>query len=211
MIIFGSIGSRASRCMWTAEEIGLAYDWQPISTLDGSNKTPAYLAINPSGKIPALQDGAVVMTESMAINLYLAQTYGGSGAQPVWPIDPAQQAQVLQWTMWSVSEVEYYIGALFPQLVLKKPADRDQVFVDKLMAEMLPKLAEVERALDSRDYLLGHFTLADISVAVQTFTMTDRFGLDLAELPRVRAWTERCRQRPARRKIDALAAAAAKK
>ena len=199
MVIYGSIGSRASRCLWTAEEIGLTVDWQPISTLDGSNKTPAYLAINPSGKIPALSDGAVVMTESMAINLYLAQTYGQGG---LWPDEPSQQALVLQWTMWSVSEIEYYVGALFPQLVLRAVADRDQTLVDRLLGEMLPKLEEVERALAGRDYLLGAFTLADISVAVQTFVMTDRFGLDLAGLPRVRAWTERCRARPARRRVD---------
>ena len=208
MIIFGSIGSRASRCLWTAEEIGLAYEWQPISTLDGSNKSPAYLAINPSGKIPALRDAEVVMTESMAINLYLAQHHGQGG---LWPTDRQQQAAVLQWTMWSVSEIEYYIGALFPQLVLKAPAYRDQVFDARLLAEMMPKLGEIERALGDRDYLLGEFTLADISVAVQTFTMVDRFGLDLAELPKVRAWTERCRARPARRKVDVLSAAAAKK
>lgn len=204
MIIFGSIGSRASRCLWTAEELGLTPEWQPISTLDGSNKSPDYLAINPSGKIPAMSDGEVVMTESMAINLYLAQNYGRGG---LWPAELTGQALALQWTMWSVSEIEYYIGALFPQLVMKSPAERDQPFVDRLLSEMLPKLGEVERALANRDYLLGPFTLADISVAVQTFTIVDRFGLSLAELPRVRAWTERCRARPARRKVDALAAA----
>ena len=211
--IYGSIGSRASRCLWTAEEIGLAYDWQPISTLDGSNKTPAYLAINPSGKIPALSDGEVVMTESMAIVLYLAQHHGSAPAAgattAVWPAVPAQQAMALQWLMWSVSEIEYYIGALFPQLVLKAPAERDQPLVNRLLAELLPKLGELERALDGRDYLLDTFSLADIGVAVQTFTMVDRFKLDLTALPRVLAWTERCRARPARRKVDQLAAAAA--
>ncbi len=208
MVIYGSIGSRASRCLWAAEEIGLSYSWQPISTLDGSNRTPEYLAINASGKIPAMADGAVVMTESMAINLYLAQTYGQGG---IWPADPVKQAAVLQWTMWSVSEVEYYIGALFPQLVMKTAAQRDQPFVDKLMAEMMGKFVEFEKALEGQDYLLGEFSLADISVAVQTFTMTDRFGLDLAEFPKLRAWTERCRLRPARQKVNALAAAAVKK
>ena len=76
---------------------------------------------------------------------------------------------------------------------------------------MTPKFADLEAALEGQAYLLGAFTLADINVSVQTFTIVDRFGLDLSDLPNMRAWTERCRQRPARRKIDAMATAAAAK
>jgi len=208
VVIYGSIGSRASRCLWTAKEIGVEHGWKPISTLDGSARSPEYLAINPSGKIPALSDGTIVMTESMAINMYLAQTYGKGG---LWPNHPVLQARVLQWTFWSATEIEYYIGAIFPHLVMKSAAERDQAYVDGLMAAMMPKFAELEAALAGRDYVLGDFTLADINLAVQTFTITDRFGHDLAEYPNIRAWTERCRQRPARRDVDAMAAAAAKK
>ena len=207
IIIYGSIGSRASRGLWTAAEIGLTPEWNPISTLDGSARSPEYLAINPSGKIPALSDGDVVMTESLAINMYLAQTYGQGG---LWPNDRALQARVLQWTFWSATEIEYYIGAIFPHLVMKPPEERDQPFVDRLLTEMMPKFKELEAALQGKDYILRDFTVADINVVVQTFVIVDRFGIDLADYPNVRAWTERCRQRPARRKIDALAAAARK-
>ena len=206
LTIYGSIGSRASRCIWVAEEAGAAYEWQSISTLDGSNKTPEYLAINASGKIPAMvDDGDVVATESLAINQYIAENYGQGG---IWPIDRATQARVLQWTFWSATEIEYYIGAIFPHLVMKSEADRDQALVDRLLGEMLPKLAELEAALEGRDYVLGSFTLADVSLAVQTFTIVDRFGLDLSALPNIVAWTERCRARPARQKVEAMVAAA---
>ena len=204
--IYGSIGSRASRCLWVANEIGVAHEWKSISTLDGSNRKPEYLALNPSGKIPAMTDGAVVMTESMAINQYLAENYGRG---TLWPDDRALQARVLQWTFWSATEIEYYIGALFPQLVVKPARDRDQALVDSLLGAMLPKFRELETALGAKDYVLGGFTLADINLAVQTFTIVDRFHLDLDDLPNIRAWTERCRARPARRKVDALVAAAA--
>jgi glutathione S-transferase len=190
------------------EEIGLSHEWQPTSTLDGSNRTPEYLAINPSGKIPAMADDDVVMTESMAINLYLAQTYGQGG---LWPGSAKLQAKVLQWTMWSATELEYYIGALFTHLVLKSEAERDQALVDRLLKEMMPKLNQLDACLEGKAYVLDAFTLADISVAVQTFVMTDRFGMDLREVPNVRAWNDRCRARPARQKIESLAAAAKKK
>jgi glutathione S-transferase len=205
IVIYGSIGSRASRCLWTAEETGAAYEWISITTLDGSNRKPDYLAINPSGKIPAMTDGDVVLTESMAINQYIALNYGQGG---VWPNDRASQARVLQWTFWSATEIEYYIGAIFPHLVMKSAADRDQALVERLLGEMMPKFVELENALAGKDYVLGAFTLADINLSVQTFSIVDRFGLDLAQYPNVRAWTERCRDRPARRKIDALAVAA---
>jgi glutathione S-transferase len=205
LTIYGSIGSRASRCLWVAEEAGVAYDWEPISTLDGSNRTPAYLAINPSAKIPAMRDGEVLATESLAINLYIAQNYGQGR---LWPDRRADQAKVLQWTFWSATEIEYYIGAIFPHLILKPEAERDQALVDRLIAEMLPKLAELDAALEGRDYVLDDFTLADVSVAVQTFTIVDRFDLDLTAYPNITAWTERCRKRPARQKIEALLHAA---
>lgn len=205
IVIYGSIGSRASRCLWAAEETGVDYEWTSISTLDGSSRSPAYLAINPSGKIPALRDGDVVMTESMAINQYLAEFYGTGS---IWPESRSLQARVLQWTFWSATEIEYYIGAIFPHLVMKTAAQRDQRLVDDLLGAMMPKFDELERVLDHQDYVLGDFTLADINLSVQTFTIVDRFGIDLTALPNIRSWTERCRNRPARRKIDALAAAA---
>ncbi len=205
--IFGSIGSRASRCIWVAEELGLAYDWKPISTLDGSNRSPEYLAINPSGKIPALADGEVVMTESMAINQYLAEEYGRGS---LWPDEPQLRARVLQWTFWSATEVESFITELFPQFVTKPVEQRDAALTSRLVAALITKLGELDRALAGRDYVLGRFTLADINLAVQTLTFVDRFHLDLGKLANLNAWTERCRARPARQRVEAMAAAPAK-
>jgi glutathione S-transferase len=75
----------------------------------------------------------------------------------------------------------------------------------------MPKFLELENVLTGADYVLGDFTLADINLSVQTFTVIDRFGLDMAEYPKIRAWTERCRARPARQMIDALLAESLKK
>jgi glutathione S-transferase len=197
--IYGSIGSRASRCIWVAEEIGLQFDWQPISTLDGSSRSPAYLAINPSGKIPALRDGDLVLTESFAINQYLAERYGGG---ILWPDDPAERARVHQWTFWSATEIEPFVTELFPQFVRLTPAQRDQPLVDRLVASLFGRLAFLEQALAGRPYVRGGFSLADINLAVQTFTFVDRFALDLSSLPAIDAWTRRCKARPARQKVE---------
>ena len=204
--IFGSIGSRASRCLWVAEEIGIAFDWRPISTLDGSNRTPEYLAINPSGKIPAMQDDDVVLTESFAINQYLAEQYG---AGTIWPAEPRLRGLAHQWTFWSATELEPFITELFPHFVTLPPEERDADKVDRLVPQLLDRLSFLENALSGREYVLDTFSLADINLAVQTFTFIDRFKLSLESLPNVDAWTTRCRNRPGRQKIEARVAEAA--
>jgi len=203
--IYGSIGSRASRCIWVAEEAGLNFDWQPISTLDGSNRSPEYLAINPSGKIPAMKDGELVLTESFAINQYIAERYG---AGTIWPESFEDRARAHQWTFWSATEVEPYITQLFPHLVMLPEEQRDAEKVSRLVPELMERLASLESALAGREYLLGDFSLADINLAVQSFTVVDRFKLSLDEMPGVAAWTARCRNRPGRQKVEARVAAA---
>jgi glutathione S-transferase len=85
--------------------------------------------------------------------------------------------------------------------------------IDRLLPLLVKMLAELEGALaeGNRDYILGSvFTLAEVSLAVQTFTFVDRFRLDLTTLPRVGEWTERCRARPARQRVEAMVVAGAK-
>jgi glutathione S-transferase len=198
--IYGSIGSRASRCLWTAEETGIAFDWLPISTLDGSNKSSEYLAINPSGKIPAMKDGDIVLTESFAISQYLAECYG---AGTIWPATPQLRGLVHQWSYWSATEIEPFITQLFPHFVSLPPEQRDAAKIARMVPDMLAALALIEAALGDQDYVLGDFSLADISLAVQTFTIVDRFKLSLAGLPAVERWTARCRERPGRQRVEA--------
>lgn len=72
--IYGILMSRAFRVLWMANELELDYENVPIHFADSSSKTPEYLAINPNGKIPAIEDGGLKLWESMAINLYLAKS-----------------------------------------------------------------------------------------------------------------------------------------
>ena len=79
--IYGVPLSRAYRALWMANELGLDYENVPIHFADGSAKTPEYLAVNPNGRIPAIDDNGFKLWESMAINLYLAKKHG-SGLLP---------------------------------------------------------------------------------------------------------------------------------
>ena len=79
--IYGAPRSRTFRVMWAAEELGLPYENIPVDFAEGS-KQPAFLAINPNGRIPAIDDEGFVLFESLAINMYLAKKHGGASSTP---------------------------------------------------------------------------------------------------------------------------------
>ena len=83
--IYGVARSRAFRTLWMAAELGLDYEHVKLDFADGSTRQPAYLAINPNGHVPAIDDDGFKLWESMAINLYLAKKYGGAVALPAAP------------------------------------------------------------------------------------------------------------------------------
>ena len=87
--LYGHARSRAFRCLWLLEELGIPYEHHPVRFDTAEIHEPAYLAINPNGRVPALRDGELVIWESLAINHYLVDKYGG----PAWRADtPAKWA-----------------------------------------------------------------------------------------------------------------------
>src|SRR5260370_13656850 len=83
-----------------ANELGLEYEHVPVHFGDGSAKTTEYLAVNPNGRIPAIDDDGLKLWESMAINLYLAKKHDGA----LWPKTIEEEAQARQWSFWAITE-----------------------------------------------------------------------------------------------------------
>ncbi len=77
MQIYGTLSSRANRCLWMLEEMGPPYELVEKSAHPDDLRTAEYLRLNPTARIPTLVDGDLVVWESLAINLYLAQKYEG--------------------------------------------------------------------------------------------------------------------------------------
>ncbi len=107
--IYGVYRSRASRNVWLCLEAGIPFRMKPVFQPDrtmppGSwtTKSPEFLAVNPAGMIPCMKDGRLVLSESLAINLYLARNY----ASPLGPKSAAEDALMTQWTLWAASVVE---------------------------------------------------------------------------------------------------------
>ena len=80
--VFGFGRSRAFRVVWALEEAGLDYAFAPIDASKGEHRSPAYLAINPGGKVPAIVHGELSLTESSAIVTYVADLVPESGLAP---------------------------------------------------------------------------------------------------------------------------------
>jgi glutathione S-transferase len=197
--IYGWKRSRALRCLWALEELGLEYEHIPLNPNLGETRTPGYLALNPSGKIPTLVEDDFVLTESIAINAYLASRNPGS----LWPSAPRSIAKVNQWVSWSVTELEPPVVAIFREG--RKPPDQiDRARVAGWQADVAKMLKEIlEPHLATQSHLLPgeDFTLADLSLAALVGNVK-AFNLLPAECVRTERWLQRCLSRPAWQKIQ---------
>lgn len=103
MKLFEFAPTRSIRVRWTLQELGVEFESVVIDLAAGENHSAAFLKINPAGRLPALVDGDVVLTESVAIVLYLAEKYP---EKRLVPSDPAQRAQVYRWLLFTATELE---------------------------------------------------------------------------------------------------------
>ena len=191
MKLYGTPVSRALRSIWAAEEVGVDYELIPTS-FKGESKTPEYLAINPNGRIPALVDGDLELFESMAINLYLAKTYGGK----LYPSDSHDEARAIQWTIWGMTELEPHLIPMLLHKMLLPEDQRDPAVVSKAEAAVERPLGVLDAHVSDREYLLGgDFTIADLNLA-GALSIAHFSNFDISKFESVARWLSRCVGRP---------------
>jgi glutathione S-transferase len=193
--VYGIPQSRAARVLWMVEECGAAYEL--VSThYSKEAKTEAYRStLNPNGRVPTIDDGGVIVWESMAINLYLAKKYGADLA----PKNLAEEAHALQWSFWVMTEVE---KAALAALIARSAKDDAQAA--KALDDLRGPLGVLNGQLGKSEYLLGsRFTVADLNVA-SVLNWVTAARLNLAEWPKVEAWLAKCQARPAAQKARAI-------
>lgn len=199
--IHGIGASRAARPLWLLEELGVPYEHVSQTYLGGATRTPAFLALNPNGHIPVLEDDGVVVWESMAITLYLARKFGG----PLAPANLAEEAEVLRWTFWAMTECEKDALTVLMHRVAMPADRRDAALAAQAEGNLGRPLDVLEAHLATRSYLAGErFTVADVNVAsVLGWAQVSRKLMEAH--PQVAVWLERCQARPAQRKVRQLA------
>jgi glutathione S-transferase len=193
LTIYGVSQSRAIRVLWMAQELGVPFEHVPQNF--AGEKPPAFLAINPNGRVPAIDDDGVRLFESMAINLYLAKKYGAAAGLA--PKDLAEDGIATQWSFWVMTEIEKtLLNAMFSARGMMGNA-KDPEKAAAYLAELEKPFAVLDGALAGKDYLLGgRFTVADLNVA-SVLTWARPAGVNLANTPNVEAWLARCLARPA--------------
>ena len=192
--IYGVARSRAFRTLWMAAELGLDYEHVKLDFADGSTRRPEYLAINPNGHVPAIDDGGFRLWESMAVNLYLAKKYGGGSG--LYPQRLEGEARAWQWSFWGMTEIER--PALAVLLNRVGPEDRrDPAAAEEGERALAAPLKVLDRAVTTTPYLLGgEFTVADLNVA-SILAWARQARVDLSAVPKAAAWLKRCHDRPA--------------
>ena len=120
--IYGIARTRAFRALWVAMELGLDYEHLPIEIGNEGARAPEFLAINPNGRLPFIDDDGFVLFESLAITLYLAKKYSPG---KLYPAALEDEARAWQWTSWALTEVDRGVNIWSLHAVRLPEADRD--------------------------------------------------------------------------------------
>ena len=197
--IYGIARTRAFRALWIAEELGLAYEHLPIEIGDAGARKPEFLAINPNGRLPAIDDDGFVLTESLAITLYLAKKHS---LGRLYPASLEDEAETWKWSLWAVQEVDRGVNIWSLHAVRLPPDERDAAKREEALKVLKAPFKVLDGALAEQPYLLGdEFTVADLNVAAVVSRAID---MDLNALPNLNAWLTRCLERPAAQAALAL-------
>ena len=178
-----SISGNCMKPKWTADLLGIDYDWIEIDILNGGTQSEEFLSVNPVGQVPlARWPNGRVLPQSNAIMLYLAEEAGSD----LVPSDPFTRAQMMSWLFWEQYSHETAIAVRrFQKHYLKKSEDE----IDPgLMAKGRRALGVMEMQLTYTDWLVGDsLTLADIALVAYT-RLAHEGGFDLSKFPSVERW-----------------------
>ncbi|MCP5039468.1 MAG: glutathione S-transferase [bacterium] len=184
------------------EELDLAYEAKPVDLGAGEQKEPAFLAINPNGRIPAIVDrdeDDLVLFESGAILVYLAEKAGG-----LLPTDPRGRSRVIQWVMFQMAGIGPMQGQA--NVFYRYAPEKFSWAIDRYHRETRRLYQVLDQQLADSEYLAGEYSIADISVW-PWMSIHDWAGVDLGGLDHLQRWFDQVSARPAVQKGSAVPAA----
>jgi len=195
MKLYGFPPTRSIRVLWVLRELGVDFEFVTVDPTKGELQKPEFLAVNPAGKLPAFVDGDLVLTESIAIVLYLAEKHPAKGLLPT---ELRARAEVYRWLFFCATELEQPIWRIARHTVIYPPEKRLAAEIPIARQDFLDMAAVLEKHMDGREFLVGRdVTVADF-VAAYTLDMAsvqEKQRL-LDDLPRLRAFLERMYERP---------------
>ena len=184
--------TRSIRARWTLQELGVEFEAVSVNLLTGEHRQPEFLAINPAGKVPVLVDGDMVLSESIAIAVHLAEKYPEKGLAPT---DPCARAQLMRWLLFTTTELEQPLWRITRHTRLY-PEDKRLPGDVALARDEFAAMAKVlDRHMEEREFIVGDsVTVADFVLAY-TLDWAQILGL-LEDLPRLEGYMMRMYARP---------------
>jgi glutathione S-transferase len=183
--------TRALRVRWMLQELGIDFEAIEVDITKGELTTPAFKKLNPAAKLPVFVDGDLVLTESAAIVLYLAEKSQGA----FMPADLRQRAELFRWLLFTVTELEQPLARIARNTRLYPEHERSASDIAIAKREFKHMAALLEQHMQDRQYVVSeHVTLCDFVLAY-TLDWGNEVGL-LGDCPQLRAYVERMYQRP---------------
>ena len=190
--LYGTPPTRALRVVWLLNELGLEHELHPVDLMQDEHHQQDFLSLNPAARVPVLVDGNLVLTESAAIQLYLAEKYPQAGFIPETLED---RAQMYRWMFFLVTEVEQPLWRIARHTFVYPDEKRIPQDVELARQECLEMIEVLERHMSEREFMVGdRLSVADFNAAYTLdWANTDEM---LASAPRLRDYLKAMYARP---------------
>jgi glutathione S-transferase len=201
------VSPNCQKVLAVARELSIPLDVVNVQILKGEGKTPEFLARNPNGKVPVLEDDGMVLWESNAIISYLAAK---ASVPSLLPIKPRERAEVDRWVFWSTAHLAPAVGKVAFEKIVKPLTNQgapDAAAIAAGTSEFEALTKVLDAGLAGREYVAGKLSIADFALGPY-FGIARACGLDLGQNARVRGWTERMAARESVKQTMADAQAA---
>jgi glutathione S-transferase len=189
--------SNVQKVLWTCEEIGIAFERIDAGGTFGKTKDAAYLAMNPNGLVPTVEDGKTVLWESNTIMRYLATT---RGATRLYPTDPVARAFVERWMDWQLASLGPPMTPLLFGYYRTPPEKRDHAALEAARQTAIGVFTVLEGALGDSGFIAGPDpTLADCCLGIFVHRW-HQYPIERPKLPKLSTYYERLAKRPGYKK-----------
>jgi len=182
------------KVMWAVGELGLAHKRMDVGGSFGKNKEAPYLAMNPNGLVPTLEEDGFVLWESNAIVRYLAAKYGAGTLEPA---DARARAHANSWMDWQLTVAHPPLTPVFWGLVRTPPEKRDHAAIEAGKVKTIAAMTILDAQLAKSPFVAGHtLSMGDIPVALMAYRFR-RLVQERPPLEHLERWFAAIEQRPA--------------
>lgn len=184
--------TRSIRVRWMLQELEVPFESVQVNMMAGEHKRPEFLKLNPAGKLPAFEDGALILNESAAIVLYLADKYPNKGFAPA---DLQQRAEYYRWVLFTTNELEQPLWRIARNTNVYPEKERVARDIPLASRDFKQMAAVLDEHMQGREFVVGNRVTAADFVLAYTLDWANQAQL-LGEFSALVSYMERMYARP---------------